>query len=73
MTKVTVSLLKVGPKLFPIMKNIMMDTKNKVIIKLLCSEPKLQFHSLKSFLASNSPYTLFLTFLPKNIGTDTKK
>ena len=35
MTKVTVSLLKVGPKLFPIMKNIMMDTKNKVIISLL--------------------------------------
>ena len=27
MTKVTVSLLKVGPKLFPIMKNIRMDTK----------------------------------------------
>ena len=33
MTKV--SLLKVGPKLFPIMKNIMMDTKNKVTISLL--------------------------------------
>ena len=33
MTKV--ALLIVGPELFSIMKNIMMDTKNKVIISLL--------------------------------------
>ena len=35
------------------------DTKNK---SLVCSEPKLQFHSLKLSLASYSPSTIFLTF-----------
>ena len=40
-------------------KNIGIDTKIK---SLECSGPKLPFHSLKSFLASYSPSTLFLTF-----------
>ena len=34
---------------------------NTKIKSLASSEPKLQFHSLKSFLASYSPSTLFLT------------
>ena len=40
-------------------KNIGFDTKNK---SCACSEPKLQFHSLKSSLAFYSPSNLFLTF-----------
>ena len=48
-----------GPNEFPIPKNLGIDTKIK---SLACSEPKLQFHSLKSSLASYSPSTLFLTF-----------
>ena len=39
-------------------QNIGLDTKNK---SLACSEPKLQFHSLKFSLASYSPSILFLT------------
>ena len=48
-----------GPKLLPIHKKLGFDTRNK---SLACSEPKLQFHSLKSSLASYSPYILFLTY-----------
>ena len=39
-------------------KNNAFDSKNK---SLACSEPKLQFHSLKSSMPSYSPYTQFLT------------
>ena len=38
-----------GPKGFPIPKNLGFDIKIK---SLACSEPKLQYHSLKSSLAS---------------------
>ena len=40
-------------------KNMGFDTKIK---SLVCSEPKLQFHSLKLAWASYSPYNLFFAF-----------
>ena len=51
--------LECDPKWFLLPKNICFDVKIK---SLVCSEPKLQNHSLKLSLASNSPSTLFLTF-----------
>ena len=48
-----------GPKWFIIAKHMGIDSKSKSVLSL---EPKLQFHSLKSFLASYSPFPLFLTF-----------
>ena len=48
-----------GPKWFIIAKHMGVDSKSKSVLSL---EPKLQFYSLKSFLASYSPFTLFLTF-----------
>ena len=52
-----------GPKWFPIPQNIGFDTRT---MSLACSKvglvPKLEFHSLKSFLTSYSPSTQFLAF-----------
>ena len=48
-----------GSKWFPMAKNLGLEAKFK---SLEDSEQNLQFHSLKSSLASYSPSTLFLTF-----------
>ena len=51
-------LMKRIPNDLPCQKNIGFDTTSK---SLACSEPKLQFHSLKSYLASYSTSIQFLT------------
>ena len=71
-------------KWFPMPKNIHLDTRTMF---LACSEAELEFHSLKCFLTSYSPSTLFMAFrsiwgfleigskwflMPQNIGFATR-
>ena len=57
--QINLRLVKMVPNDSLCPKTLGQTPKNK---SLACSEPKLQFHSLKSSLASYRPSTLFLTF-----------